>query len=32
MNKEKIKELALKITNIREDEDVKPESLLEVVQ
>ena len=30
MNKEKIKDLALKITNIREDEDVKLESLLEV--
>lgn len=31
MNKERIKELALKITNIREDEDIKPESLLDVI-
>ena len=31
MNKERIKELALKITNIREDEDIRPESLIEVI-
>lgn len=30
MNKDRIKELALKITNIREDDDVKLESLYEV--
>ena len=31
MNKERIKELAIKITNIRE-EDIKCESLLEVIK
>ena len=30
MNKERIKELALKITNIREDEDIRLEALYEV--
>lgn len=30
MNKERIKELALKITNIREDEDIRFEALFEV--
>ena len=32
MNKERIKELALKITNIREDEDVRLDSLYEVIK
>ncbi len=32
MNKERIKELALKITNIREDDDIKYESLIEVIR
>lgn len=32
MNKDRIKELALKITNIREDDDIKLESLLEVIK
>ena len=32
MNKERIKELALKITNIREDEDVRFDSLYEVIK
>lgn len=32
MNKERIKELALKITNIREDDDIKIDSLLEVIK
>jgi hypothetical protein len=32
MNKERIKELALKITNIREDEEVRLDSLYEVIK
>eukprot|EP00347_Sterkiella_histriomuscorum_P009761 403339992 len=32
MNKERIKELALKITNIREDDEIKVESLQEVIK
>ncbi len=32
MNKERIKELALKITNIREDDDIKLDSFIEVIK
>lgn len=32
MNRDRIKELALKITNIREDEDIKLESFQEVIK
>ena len=32
MNKERIKELALKITNIREDLSIDPQSLYEVAK
>lgn len=32
MNKERIKELAQKITNIREDEDIRADSLIEVIK
>jgi hypothetical protein len=32
MNKERIKELALKITNIREDDEIRLDSLYEVIK
>jgi hypothetical protein len=32
MNKDRIKDLALKITNIREDDEIKFESLSEVIR